>query len=208
LWCHRLRKLRCLDCPAGWVDQRHSQPAPSKVPRKPAQARPPACEPGPWPGAPPSPPTALPHPPRRAGQRNNSRQREQEEPKRKKSLRPCMTSYRSIFNLSEPGSNVAVHRAAHTAEAGFTMPSQRTTCELRPYSMGRVDLRLLTDRLEVVNVRLCRQPADDVASGGASAECPGKICISAAHSQAGESIGDCRHRHLMCAKSSLPQVDS
>jgi hypothetical protein len=32
------------------------------------------------------PPTSLPHPPRGAGQRNNSRQREQEEPKRKKSI--------------------------------------------------------------------------------------------------------------------------
>jgi hypothetical protein len=32
---------------AGWVGQRHSQLAPSKVPTKPAQARPPADEPGP-----------------------------------------------------------------------------------------------------------------------------------------------------------------
>jgi hypothetical protein len=69
---------------AGWMGQRHSQPAPNKVPTKLAQARPPACEPGPV--LPPPPPTSLPHPPRGAGQRNSSRQQEQEEPKRKSPL--------------------------------------------------------------------------------------------------------------------------
>jgi hypothetical protein len=43
---------------AGWVSQRHSQPAPSKVQTKPAQARPPACEPGPV--LPPPPPPSSP----------------------------------------------------------------------------------------------------------------------------------------------------
>ena len=42
---------------AGWVGQRHSQLAPSKVPTKPAQARPPACEPGPVLPPPPPPPS-------------------------------------------------------------------------------------------------------------------------------------------------------
>jgi hypothetical protein len=63
----------------GWVDQRHSQPGPSKVPTNPAQARPPAYEPGPVGPPPPPPPPPIPHPPRGAGQRNNSRQQEQEE---------------------------------------------------------------------------------------------------------------------------------
>ena len=35
--------------------------------------------------------------------------------------------------------------------------------------MGRVGVRLLTYQLEVVNVRLCRQPADDAPSGDARA---------------------------------------
>jgi hypothetical protein len=42
---------------AGWVGQRHSQPAPSKVPTKPAQAHPPACGPGPVLPPPPPPPS-------------------------------------------------------------------------------------------------------------------------------------------------------
>jgi hypothetical protein len=68
---------------AGWVGQRHSQPAPAKyqVPTELAHARPPACGPGPMPPHPPR--TSLPHPPRGAGQRNSSWQREQEEPERK-----------------------------------------------------------------------------------------------------------------------------
>jgi hypothetical protein len=56
---------------------------------------------------------------------------------------------------------VAVHRAAHTVGGGFTRPLHRTTCELRRRSMRRVGVRLLADRSEVVNARLCRQPADD-----------------------------------------------
>jgi hypothetical protein len=59
--------------------------------QSPSKARP-SSPPGlrAWPGAPPSPPTSpptsLPHPPRGAGQRNSSRQQEQEEPKRKSPL--------------------------------------------------------------------------------------------------------------------------
>ena len=149
---------------AGWVGQRHSQPAPSKAPTKPAQARPPACGPGPV--LPPPPPTRP--PPRPAEQANgttaDSESRRSPRERSRYKYRPVTDQ----FNFSEPGPNVAVHRAAHTVEAGFTRPSKRTTWKLRRYSMRRVGVRLLADRSEVVNVCLCRQPADDVPSEGAS----------------------------------------
>ena len=120
-----------------------------------------------WPGTPPSPPPLSPTRPAEQANGTTADSESRRSPRERSRYK-----YRLVtdqFNLSEPGPNVAVHRAAHIVEAGFTRPSKRTTCELRRYSMRRVGVRLLADRSEVVNVRLCRQPADDAPSGSASA---------------------------------------
>jgi hypothetical protein len=104
---------------AGWVGQRHSQLAPSKVPTKPAQARPPACEPGPVLPPPPPPPS-----PTRPAEQANGTTADSES--RRSSRERSRYKYRPVtdqFNLSEPGQNVAVHRAAHTVGGGFARPS-------------------------------------------------------------------------------------
>jgi hypothetical protein len=79
--------------------QRHSQPAPSKAPTKPAQARPPACEPGPVLPPPPPPPS-----PTRPAEQANGTTADSESRRSPRERSPLgHEQLRPIFNLSEPG---------------------------------------------------------------------------------------------------------